>query len=461
MPSPAQATGHAGGQGPGHALAAVDGAADETAGVVGDAGGRDAVTSATDAAGGERAAHPSRRRSELPDWALAAVTAVVTLPILWMGYGTDVDVHDILEVGGLIRNGDYRPSRNPGVPVFESIVAVLGPPRLGHIAINLACALAAGAAVVGIARLVRQFGRPNGDLIALAFLASPIAVVAATSTTDFIWALAFFVWAANFHLRGNSVVAGALFALAIGSRSSTVIVIVLFLLADAWAPESRRRCLTTAAVMVPIAGLLYVPAWLHYDRTLGFLEHTEGWRGLKNNLGRFAYKNYYVAGGALILVALTCVPALVRSLRAWNRDVMVRVACLGLVGTELLFLQLPWKPAHLLPAVLMFLLWVAASDRNRRPFLYVLIAAIAINGIVTIRPLTPDRPDASQTADFDPELMAGHVVNDIRCRLRYMDEVPEILNGAWFCSLEPMRGPTVIGQGEVPTDVVPEAVPPP
>lgn len=422
---------------------------------------RDASTTAPGEVAGAGPDRPARRRGELPDWALAAVTAVVTLPILWMGYGTDVDIHDILEVGGLIRNGEYRPSRNPGVPVFESVVAVLGPPRLGHIAINLACALAGAAAVVGIARLVRQFGRPNGDLVALAFLASPIALVAATSTTDFIWAIAFFVWAANFHLRDNSIVAGVLFALAIGSRSSTVILIVLFLLADAWAPESRRRCLTTAAVMVPIAGLLYVPSWLYYDRTLGFLRHTEGWRGFTNNVGRFAYKNYYVAGTALVLVGLTCVPAFVRSLRAWNRDVMVRFAFLGLLGTEFLFLQLPWKPAHLLPAVLMFLLWVAASDRNRRPFLYLLIAAIAVNGFVTVRPLTPDRPDASQTADFDPQLMAGHLANDIRCRLRYMDEVPEILNGAWFCSLEPMRGPTVLDHGQVPTDVVPEDVPPP
>jgi hypothetical protein len=122
----------------------------------------------------------------------------------------------------------------------------------------------------------------------------------------------------------------------------------------------------------------------------------------------------------------------------------------------------PWKPAHLLPALLMFLLWVGASERNRRPFLYLLIAAIAVNGVITIRPLTPDTPDASQTADFDPVFMAGHFVNDVRCRLRYMDEEPAILNGAWFCSLEPMRGPTVItDQGVIPVDVVPADAPPP
>jgi hypothetical protein len=468
MPSPAQATGTAGRQAQEGASASVgvtgspaNGSADDLA----NGNGTNGIDGANGTDGGTppedvTVEGPSRRRGELPDWVLAAITAVVTLPILWMGYGTDVDVHDLLDVGSLIRNGDYRPSRNPGVPVFESLVAVLSP--LGHIAINLACAAAAAAAVVGIARLVRQFGRPNGDLIALAFLAAPITLVAATSTADFVWAIAFFVWAANLHLRDHSVAAGLLFALAIGSRSSTVIIVVLFLLADAWAPERRLRCLTTAAVMVPLAGLLYVPSWLYYNRTLGFLEHTEGWRGFENNVGRFAYKNYYVAGAALIAVAVACIPALLRTLTSFNRDLMVRVGILGLVGTELLFLQLPWKPAHLLPALLMFLLWVGSSDRNRRPFLYLLIAAIAVNGIVTVRPLTPDRPDESQTADFDPQLMAGHVLNDVRCRLRYMDEEPAILNGAWFCSLEPMRGPTVVSDlGVVPTDVVPTDAPPP
>jgi hypothetical protein len=474
MPSPAQATGHAGRQAPAGAPAAPNGGAAEggnglVAADAADVAERAAPTNGASTAPGTPtgpaapdtpAAPGTRRRGELPDWALAAVTAVITLPILWMGYGTDVDIFDVREVGRLIRHFDYRPSRTPGVPVYESVVALFDSAPLGHIAVNLASALAAGAAVVGIARLVRTFGRPNGDLVALAFLASPIALVAATSTSDFIWAIAFFVWAAYCHLHDRPIVAGLLFALAIGSRSSTLIVIVAFLLADAWAPARRLRCLQTAAVMVPLAGLLYVPSWLAFDRTFGFLEHTEGWRGLKNNVGRFAYKNYYVAGPALILLSLACVPALVRSLRAWNRDTMVRVGFLGLASTELLFLQVPWKPAHLLPALLMFLLWVAATTRNRRPFLYLLIGVIAVNGIVAVRPLTPDTPDASQTADFNPTVMAGHLVNDIRCRLRYMDVEPEILNGAWFCSLEPMRGPTVIDHGVVPVDVVPTTQPP-
>jgi hypothetical protein len=393
-----------------------------------------------ESAGGEaEAVAPVPERRGLSDRALLAVTAAVTLPVLWMGYGTDLDVGDVRDVGALIRHGDYRPSRNPGVPVFETIVGLLDPIG-GHIAINLACAAAAGAAVVGIACLVRAWGRPNGDLIALAFLASPITLIAATSTTDFIWAAAFFVWAALFHLRDRSLAAGVLFALAIGSRSSTVFLLAAFLVADGWAPERRRRCVRTTAVMLPLAVALYVPAWLSFDRTFGFLETADGWRGLANNLGRFAYKNYAVAGVALIVLVLVAVPDLVRSLRRWGSDPLVRFGALGFAVTEALFVQLPWKPAHLLPSLLTLMLWLAASDRNRRPFLALLVGAVALNGLVAFRPLAPDDPDASTSARFDPAITAGLVVHDIDCRAEFMHQEPSLHSGSWGCALEPMRG---------------------
>jgi hypothetical protein len=401
-------------------------------GSAGSAGGADAP-------GGSGSSGSSEGRTGLGDLALLAITAAVTLPALWLGYGTDLDVADVRAAGDLIRHGDYHPSRNPGVPVFETIVGLLDPVG-GHVAINLATAGAAAATVVGIARLIRAWGRDNGDLIALAFLASPITLIAATSTTDFIWAIAFFVWAALAHVRDRSVFAGLLFALAVGSRSSSVVLIAAFLLADAWAPGRRVRALKTVAVMVPAAAALYVPAWLAFDRTFGFLTSTENWRGLGNNLGRFAYKNYAVAGVALILVALVALPALVRSLRNWGRDPLLRFAVLGFAVTEALFFQLPWKPAHLLPSLLMFVLWVAASERNRRPFLLLLIGAVALNGVVAFRPLAPDDPDASTTASFEPAVTVGLLVNDVDCRVEFMDEQPHIHSGSWECTLEPMRG---------------------
>jgi hypothetical protein len=375
----------------------------------------------------------------LPDWALAAITAVVTLPIVWLGYGTDLDIGDVLNTGALIRSGDYIPSRNPGVPVVESIVAVLDPIG-GHVLVNLATAAALAVTVVCIARLVRAWGHRNGDLVALAFLASPIAIISGTQTADFMYALAFLMAGAVALVKDRPVVAGLLFALALGSRSSTALALGALVLADAWDRTHRRRVLIALAVAVPLAGLLYVPAWLSADRTTAFLVTTDNWEGLRNNLGRSIVKNFSVAGLPMLLVLAAAVPAMVRSLGRWGRDPLVRFAVLALVVSEALFLWVPWKPAHLLPALLALLLWVASTDRSRR-YLWILVAAVALNGIVTFRPLLSDNPDAADGFDFAPTLTLGWLLNDVRCRADFMHEPPRLESGAWACTLIPMRGP--------------------
>ena len=383
---------------------------------------------------------PAPAPTRLRDRTLAGITALVTLPIVWLGYGTDLDIGAVLATGDRIRDLDYLPSRNPGVPVVEAIVAALDPIG-GHVLVNLATAVALGATVVGIARLVRAWGHPNGDVVALAFLASPIVLISGTQTADFVWATAFFTWAAVLLVQGRPVPAGVLFALTLGSRSSSLLLIAALLAAVGWDPAMRRRCVTAAAVAVPCAALLYVPAWLAFDRTFAFLVATEGWYGLGSNLGRFLLKNYAVAGVALVVTVAVALPALVRSLRRWGDDPMVRFAVLGLIATEALFLRVPWKPAHLVPCLLLLVLWIAASDRNRRPFLWVLVGAMAVNGLVVFRPFTADAPDDVGGGDFAPALTLGWLLNDVDCRVEFMDEPPRLDSGAWACTLEPMRGP--------------------
>ena len=393
--------------------------------------------------GDHEAVEPGRRRGEMSDRTLVVVTAAVTLPLLWMGYGTDIDVTDVLASADSIRRGDYMPSRPPGVPMFEAIAAVLDPVG-GHLLLNLATAAAGVASVLGIAGLVRAWGHANGDLIALAFLASPATLIAATSTGDFIWAVAFFVWAALLHVRNRPLAAGALFALAIGTRLSSVFLVAAFLVADGWDRDRRRSCLRTALVALSLGALLYLPSWLAYDRSAEFLDTAEGWRSFGNNLGRFVYKNYVTAGALFLVVALVATPALVGALRRWGTDPMLRVGVLGFAVTEALFFLLPWKYNHMLPCLLTLLLWLGASRRNDRRFLWVAIGALAVNGLVTFRPLAPDAPAVAQTGRWDPAITAGLLVNDVDCRLDAMHEPPPPLNReAWACTLKPMRGATV------------------
>jgi hypothetical protein len=378
--------------------------------------------------------------SGISDRNLVLIVLAVTVPILWMGYGTDIDVTDVIATADGIRRGDYMPSRTPGVPVFEGIAAVLDPIG-GHVLLNLATALAAAATVVGLARLVRAWGHDNGDLIALAFFAAPVTIVASTSVADFIWALAFAVWGALCQLRGREVVAGVLFGLAIGSRLSTVLLVAAFLVADGWEPAHWRRCLRSGSLAVMLGAALYVPSWLAFDQSWRFLDTEQGYRSFTNNLGRFVYKNYATAGALFLVAMLVALPALVRAVRRWPVDPMVRFGVLGFAVSQALFFLMPWKAAHLLPCLATLLVWLGASTRNRRPFLWLVIGALVVNGLVAFRPLAPDDPGDATTGRWDPSFSAGLLLNDIRCRLDAMSEPLQPLNGeAWPCTLEPMRG---------------------
>jgi hypothetical protein len=89
----------------------------------------------------------------------------------------------------------------------------------------------------------------------------------------------------------------------------------------------------------------------------------------------------------------------------------------------------------------MLLLWLGASRRNRRGFLWLTIGALAVNGLVTFRPLAPDAPAVARAGRWDPALTVGLLVNDVDCRLDAMHDDPPPLNRrAWACTLEPIRG---------------------
>ena len=120
------------------------------------------------------AAEPTPRTSAArrPPGAVAGwrSPAAVSCPCR-VGYGADIDAGYLLDAGERLRVARLRPVRNPGVPVVEAVVAVLSPLRArrrqpGHRGWPWRPRWS------GCARLVRAWGHDNGDVVALAFLAS-------------------------------------------------------------------------------------------------------------------------------------------------------------------------------------------------------------------------------------------------------------------------------------------------
>jgi hypothetical protein len=341
---------------------------------------------------------------------------VVALPQLVLGPGTDLDVGAVIGSGRLIRKGDYRPSRPPGAPVHEAIVGVLewiGGTTLSNVA-TLIAALAIVAAVVVLAR---QAHVPQPYLVAAVVVANPWFIVAATSTVDFPFALAFLLWGAIVLQRDRTVLAAVCFALAVGCRATTILLIMAVLVADVTGDDPQpRRALRVGALTSVLALLLYVPAFVSAGNSLAFAQNDFSTAGPGVMLGRALAKDLYFFGLAGTAVLLAVLPALWAAVRAWRSQWVVRFGVLGVVVIEGLFIRFPWKMGHLLPLLVCLALWLGVALRDRPRWLVALVVAQLLYSVVNLQLLEPDNPNDARGAQvvFDPRW--GVLVTDISCR---------------------------------------------
>src|SRR3546814_9024019 len=106
--------------------------------------------------------------------------------------------------------------------------------------------------------------------------ANPLFWMAATSLGDFVWALGLVLGGALAASRDRRLLAGVMFGLALGCRSSSALVVAAWLLAERTGKSDQRvlwsATLRTAAVAGVVGLLCFVPPWLQADRTLQFLD---------------------------------------------------------------------------------------------------------------------------------------------------------------------------------------------
>ena len=187
------------------------------------------------------------------------------IPLLGIGYGSDPDAwRNIVAALHVRAAGHYIPSRVPGFPVFELLLAALAP--WGWRATNLAAALAQLGALVAFARVLDLRGARDrrAALVALAFGAA--LWVHATQTMDYAFGLAFFLAAYAALLEQRAAWAGAWLALACGCRPSYALVLpaaVAFLALGAGARTRVRGSLARFLLgFAPLVLALFVPVMI-------------------------------------------------------------------------------------------------------------------------------------------------------------------------------------------------------
>jgi hypothetical protein len=393
---------------------------------------------------------------------VAAVAALVAIPLVVSGPGNDLDVANVFRSGrAIVRHLDYVPSRPPGAPVHEAIAGVgdlLGGPLLANL-LTLGAAVALVWALHDL--LVREgIGRPARWAV-LILAANPWFVVAATSTADYVFALLFVVLAARAMRRGSPVAAGLLAALAMGSRVGSATLLAAVLVAELTGssdagssdagssdagstdgrPEGRRtrgrRVAIAAAVAVPATLVLFVPSILEAGG-LSFAQNDFSTSSPLVQLGRALAKDVLLIGLPTLLVALAALPATVAAIGRWSGSWLVRFSVTGLVLSQLLFVRFPWKMAHLLPTLLaLVVLWaVALEDRPR--VLATMVALQVLFAVVRIDVIQPDDAGQASGGRIRPGVTWGPVVTDWTCRREhadaYLGRQKEEVEVAWTCA---------------------------
>ncbi|MEM9203085.1 MAG: hypothetical protein AAGC53_15610, partial [Actinomycetota bacterium] len=311
-------------------------------------------------------------------------------------------------------DGDYQLSRPPGNLPYE-IVAYLLDAGFGSVGVVIGSLLTGAVVLVALARLLRDEG-VNPTVPITLVVASPWWWLAATSLGDYLMALALVFAGARARTRDSVWIAGACFGLAIGVRASTVGLVAAWLLADLWGRRVRDAVplVLTGVVTVVVGALCFVPVWLASGRTLDFVTTETQITNVTTLLGRWGVKNLAFWGPVTVGVLLWWVAIRARFEIAWSRSRLIRFGVLGLLWSEAVYLRFPWKPLHLLPALL-FLAIVVARSTPRTQLL--LGFGLALNAFVTLTVARPDVPHRATTGELDIELRRGVLVTDIGCRL--------------------------------------------
>jgi hypothetical protein len=322
--------------------------------------------------------------------AFIAIMAASRLPLLGGGYGSDDDSwRNIVAALRMRELGHYVPSRAPGFPVFESLLALLAP--YGWLLTNGATALAGIVAAVIFHRLAVRLKVNSPGWLSLGFAFCSGLWITTCQTMDYAYGLAFMLAAYLALLGRRHLWAGILLALAAGCRvtlGAQLLGMVALLLTRR---EPVRAWVALLGGFAAVLGLLFLPvvrspdladiggqAAYHVSRahlTLRtFMPITRA--ALVFTFGRFGLSFLALAG---IVVALEF---LRRSQRDGLRRRLERFE-LGPVTYELIaisvclgsFILMPYEKAYLLPAVPFVLL---LAGRVLRPAWIGLLAAVLV-----------------------------------------------------------------------------------
>jgi hypothetical protein len=275
---------------------------------------------------------------------------LATLPMLKLGYGSDVDAWLVAERAlDMWTTGVYARSRSTGFPLFEIAVTPLVIAG-GWIASNALALVCGVAALLLLVRLAATAALRFPVITIVSFMFLPVVVKNATSTMDYVPAMTLLIGAYVALHERRFLLSAVLIGVAVGVRPSSGLFIVPAA-TTAWIDTRRPR---TVAAMIGLAGTIGILVFLPSLRlgSFGLAQVTSPLNGVLNGMRMFGIAQTPVVAG---IVAVALWNARKRWTDAEERTFLVFHGLNALVWVAL-FATLPGEPEYLLPSALSVLL---------------------------------------------------------------------------------------------------------
>ena len=371
---------------------------------------------------------------------LLVLSAAAALCLVPLGYGIEGDTWLMLASWqNMLVNGEYLPSRFQGNLVAEVLIG-LSASLLGHYGTNLLALLLGVATLALVHAQLRPWLAPDHLLPALAMIAAnPLWILAASTATDYIYALFLFMSGTWLLSRRLAYVAALCFACAASARLQFAplgLAAFGFWLLATGDSARRRELMLAGLTFLFVTGLLYLPVFITYHLSFVFLDFAEpggGAGGFAGRLARFVYKTSLLLGHPTTLAVATA--AVVLAIRRWRAGSgatgrmhrgPVLFALLVFLISLAIFLLVPAKVSYLLPVLLSLPLLLAAL--GARPVLLVAVAVLEVAywfvspDVLEITHRNPEGPQhavIAVDARIVPNLKPGVLVENVERRERY------------------------------------------
>lgn len=286
---------------------------------------------------------------------LALLIVLSRMPFLDAGYGVNVDAWRVANAARhLATTGEYEVSRFPGYPVQEMVCSLLW--RLGPVALNGMSALLSVAAALALWNIARECKCRDAFLLALAMASTPVFFINSVTAKDYVWAIAFVLWAIWAALKDKPLLSGMLLGLAMGCRITSgamILPLAMVLWSGAGSPKWKALAKFTAVACAVGAGC-FLPVWHRYGAAFFTFYENHGRPDLATVIERGTLEVWGGLGiiGLVVVLAMVVQRAVRRSPTELGPDRKLLAPMLVTIALYVVaYWRLPDQAGYLIPIV--------------------------------------------------------------------------------------------------------------